>query len=217
VGRNRPEISKILLQEGADPNFRDADSTIATALEEGLTAWTGLLQDGLYVSRFDGSWVEYWILTVKVFLKYGADPTVRWYSPHGTEDRQAVKINTPETAIKAVSARYPQHQKDFAEIMELLSEAKAKPSVLHTPGRRTHYAMPLFIKYPDSDYLPEYHKNFKVGVLQSEYGGQGLCSTEGWILLVDFPTQTPTHPPSTAQPLISPQQQYKIAKPSRCS
>lgn len=121
-----PEFSEMLLQEGADPNCRDADSNNADmALEEGWTAWTGLLQNGLHMDRVHDTWVKDWILTVKVFLKYGADPTARWYSPHDMEDRQAMEINTPDTIIKAFSARQPQHQKDFADIMELLSEAKA--------------------------------------------------------------------------------------------
>ncbi|CZR51417.1 uncharacterized protein PAC_01293 [Phialocephala subalpina] len=122
---NSPEISEMLFQKGADPNCRDADSNTVMPLEEGLTAWTGLLQDRLHVGSFGDAWVERWILTVKVFLKYGADPTVRWYSPHGMENGRAMEINTPDTIIQAVSARQPQCQKGFADIMELLSEAKA--------------------------------------------------------------------------------------------
>jgi len=129
-----PQISEMLLQEGADPNCRDADWTADMALEEGLTAWTGLLQYGLVVDKFDDSWVEPWILTVKVFLKYGADPTVRWYSPRGMEDREAVEINTPDTVIKEVSARQPQYQKGLADLMELLSEAKANVGPIRGKG-----------------------------------------------------------------------------------
>jgi hypothetical protein len=38
-------------------------------------------------------------------------------------------------------------------------------SVPYTPGRRTRYAMPLFIKYSRLVYPPGCHRNFKVGAL----------------------------------------------------
>lgn len=114
-----PKISELLLQEGADPNCRDAESNVAMASEEGRTAWTGLLQDG--VINYSHSWSP----TVKVFLKYGANPTVRWYKPHDKEDRQAIDIATPETIISAVLANKPERKEDLAEIMELLHKAKA--------------------------------------------------------------------------------------------
>jgi hypothetical protein len=114
-----PKISELLLQEGADPNCRDAESNVAMASEEGRTAWTGLLQDG--VINYSHSWSR----TVKVFLKYGANPTVRWYKPHDKEDRQAIDIATPETIISAVLANKPERKEDLAEIMELLHKAKA--------------------------------------------------------------------------------------------
>jgi hypothetical protein len=122
-----PKLSEMLLQEGADPNFRDAESNAAMASEEGWTAWTGLLQDGVVENPlFSGDYYwECWISTVKVFLKYGADPTVRWYRPHDREDRQAMEIATPDTVINAALADKPQYKKDLADIMELLSKAKA--------------------------------------------------------------------------------------------
>lgn len=122
----KPKLSEMLLQEGADPNCRDAESNAAMASEEGWTAWTGLLQEGVVekVSSRDRYWGD-WISTVKVFLKYGADPTVRWYRPHDREDRQAMEIATPDTVINAALADKPQYKKDLADIMELLSKAKA--------------------------------------------------------------------------------------------
>ena len=122
-----PELSEMLLQEGADPNCRDAESNAAMVSEEGWTAWTGLLQDGVVeysVSSKDDYWKD-WISTVKVFLKYGADPAVRWYRPHDGEDGQAMEIATPDTVINAALADKPQYKKDLADIMELLSKAKA--------------------------------------------------------------------------------------------
>ena len=122
-GLPEPKLSEMLLQEGADPNCRDAESNAATASEEGWTAWTGLLQDGI-IGHPVYPW-EDWISTVKVFLKYGADPTVRWYRPHDREDRQAMEIATPDTVINAVLAHSPQYKKDLIDIMKLLSKAKA--------------------------------------------------------------------------------------------
>jgi hypothetical protein len=122
----KPKLSEMLLQEGADPNCRDAESNTAMASEEGWTAWTGLLQDGVVENLVssDDYW-EDWISTVKVFLKYGADPTVRWYRPHDREYRQVMEIATPDTVINAALADKPQYKKDLADIMELLSKAKA--------------------------------------------------------------------------------------------
>jgi hypothetical protein len=48
-----------------------------------------------------------WISTVKIFLKYGADPTVA------------------DTIITATRSHQPQYEKDLVDIMELLSKAKA--------------------------------------------------------------------------------------------
>ena len=127
IGVARPKLSEMLLQEGADPNCRDAESNAAMASEEGWTAWTGLLQDGVVenlVSSDDDYW-EGWISTVKVFLKYGADLTVRWYGLHDKEGRQVMEIATPDTVINAALADKPQYKKDLADIMELLSKAKA--------------------------------------------------------------------------------------------
>jgi len=133
-----PEISELLLQEGADPNCRDAESNKAMASDEGRTAWTGLLQDGLefidykrYTDR-----VPLWADTVKIFLKYGADPTVRWYIPHDKEDGHAMDIATPETVINAVLSKLTAaEEEDFyhlqetlavlADVKELLSKAEA--------------------------------------------------------------------------------------------
>ena len=128
VGTVNPKISEMLLQEGADPNCRDAESNVGMASEEGWTAWTGLLQEGVMKNLYstqDSFW-EDWISTVKVFLKYGADPTVRWYRPHDREDRQTMEIATPDTVINAALGHRPQYKKDLADIMELLSKAKAK-------------------------------------------------------------------------------------------
>jgi hypothetical protein len=95
------------------------------ASKEGWTAWTGLLQEGVDGNpEARGDWEE-WVSAVKVFLKYGADPTVRWYMPHDGKYRQAVEIATPDTVINAALAHKPQYKKDLADIMELLSEAKA--------------------------------------------------------------------------------------------
>lgn len=127
VGYAKPKPSEMLLQEGADPNCRDAESNAAMASEEGWTAWTGLLQEGVVENMFSSSdhYWENWISTVKVFLKYGADPTVRWYRPHDRGDRQAMEIATPDTVINEALAQKPQYKKDLADIMELLSKAKA--------------------------------------------------------------------------------------------
>jgi hypothetical protein len=62
---------------------------------------------------------------VKVFLKYGANPTVRWYEPHDREGRQAIDIATPETIINAVLANNSERKDELASIMELLYKAKA--------------------------------------------------------------------------------------------
>jgi len=126
-GTPSAELSKMLLQEGVDPNCRDGESNSAMASEGDLTAWAGLLQDGLF-SPFSGQrffW-EGWISTVKVFLEYGADPTVQWHRPHSTKDRHPKKIAMPDTVISAVLVEQPQYKKDLADIMELLSTAKAK-------------------------------------------------------------------------------------------
>ena len=62
---------------------------------------------------------------MKVFLKYGANPTVRWYKPHDREDGQAIDIATPETIISEVLANKPECKEELANIMELLHKAKA--------------------------------------------------------------------------------------------
>lgn len=123
-GLANPKFSEMLLQEGADPNCRDAESNAAMASEEGWTAWTGLLQEGVVDNFRDYDW-ENWVSIVKIFLKYGADPTVRWYMPRDGKYRQAVEIATPDTVINAALAHKPQYKKDLADIMELLSKAKA--------------------------------------------------------------------------------------------
>ncbi|KAE8454517.1 hypothetical protein EG329_000140 [Mollisiaceae sp. DMI_Dod_QoI] len=107
------EISEMLLQEGADPN-----SNVAMAEEEGWTAWTGLLRDA-----FEGIRSEHWPSTVITFLKYGADPTVRW-------QRTSTEFAAPEEAInavRAVNAFYrndPDVEKDLDNAMEQLHRAR---------------------------------------------------------------------------------------------
>ncbi|KAH8762740.1 hypothetical protein F5882DRAFT_477025 [Hyaloscypha sp. PMI_1271] len=101
-----PNVSEMLLQEGADPNCRDTESNAAMVSDEGWTAWTGLLQTGDKLHMGDST-IEKWISTVKIFLKYGADPTVA------------------DTIITATWPHEPQYEKDLADIMELISKAKA--------------------------------------------------------------------------------------------
>jgi pimeloyl-ACP methyl ester carboxylesterase len=123
IGSCNPEISEMLLQEGADPNYRDAELNAAMALEEGWTAWIVLLQGHRRSSN-----VEKWIATVKVFLKHGADPTVRWYGPdtRGHGEARKMKFWTPDVIIKDSLAPNPEDKKDLVEIIELLRGAKAK-------------------------------------------------------------------------------------------
>jgi len=136
-GYTNPEISELLLQEGADPNCRDAESNEAMASDEGRTAWTGLLQDGLELlddKGYDGDF-SLWADTVKIFLEYGADPTVRWHLPHDKEDGHAMDIATPETVINAVLSKLTAIKGNFyrsqeifallADIKELLNKAEA--------------------------------------------------------------------------------------------
>jgi hypothetical protein len=114
------KISEMLFHEGANPNYRDADSNAAMALET-RTAWTGLLQEGN--GRHN---MQEWAAIVKVFLKHGADPTVQWrYDPHDKENREAMEISTPDTIINSLIANKPQYRKELAEIKDLLGKAKA--------------------------------------------------------------------------------------------
>jgi hypothetical protein len=105
IGTASPNVCEMLLQEGADPNCRDTESKAAMMWDEGWTAWTGLL-----LTRDEDHFpddVKRWISTVKIFLKYGADPTVA------------------DTIITSAWPHKPQYEKDLADIMELLSKAKA--------------------------------------------------------------------------------------------
>jgi hypothetical protein len=49
----------------------------------------------------------------------------------------------------------------------------------HTPGRRTRYAMPLFIKWPGPDHPLDCHKKFKVGASHNEFGGRECAAQVG--------------------------------------
>ncbi|KAH0563421.1 hypothetical protein GP486_002011 [Trichoglossum hirsutum] len=122
----KPELSELLLQEGADPNYRVVGSDVATASEEGGTVWTSLLGGGIIKQNFP--WEEFmlgrWIPTVKIFLRYGADPTVQWPWPYDGEGKRAIEIATPGAIINAALADKPQYKEDFTDIMELLDKAK---------------------------------------------------------------------------------------------
>ena len=116
----------MLLQVGAGPNCRDAESDVAMASEEGRTVWTALLQDR-FIERCS---LVKWTSTVKISLKYGADPTARCYMLHGGEDRQTMDVATPETIVNAVLADKPQYKNDLAEVMELLNKIKANRGIV---------------------------------------------------------------------------------------
>ncbi|KEF52072.1 uncharacterized protein A1O9_12062 [Exophiala aquamarina CBS 119918] len=127
----KPGISRMLLRKGADPNCRDAESNAAIASEHGWTAWTGLLQDDYYEGDpgTEDYFLEQWILTVKVFLNYGADPTVQWHRPHidkkSDEHRRVLELASPDIIFIEALADKPKYKKDLADIMDLLSRAKA--------------------------------------------------------------------------------------------
>lgn len=128
-------VTELLLQEGADPNLQDTECYEVAALGEGQTAWTALLNDGfMHRDKTCEALCQPWIATLKVFLKYGADPAAQWHMPRSSymaignnsegSHGQTAEIYTAESAITAALRNKPEFQSDYVELLDLLNEAK---------------------------------------------------------------------------------------------
>jgi hypothetical protein len=113
-------LTELLFEEGADPNFPN-ERFKATGVLGGLTAWTSLLRSGPENSHKDA--VREWISVVKLFIERGANPNAIVLGLEDGAETQPDKI-----AYEALtSTAFPKEfEKDREEILELLSQAKAK-------------------------------------------------------------------------------------------
>ncbi|KAI0133242.1 hypothetical protein F4776DRAFT_626749, partial [Hypoxylon sp. NC0597] len=125
-----PRMVEVLLREGADPNFPNMAGHPTFAQGDKWTIWTSYLQGTLHYNKEYIIRSEYllvnWIRTTKHFLKYGADPEVRWYEREYPDGYDEEKPFTPEIVIRELLSDRPQHRKDLDELMELLRQAKGK-------------------------------------------------------------------------------------------
>ncbi|KAI0834640.1 hypothetical protein F5Y06DRAFT_153382 [Hypoxylon sp. FL0890] len=116
---NAPKFVEMLFQEGADPNHLDT-----TTSEARWTIWVSHLEE-LASYPLKCSVIEFWVTSTKLFLKYGADTTVRWYRPNSSENKESpIEWFTPEKIIR--DRLNSEYDKDLDEIMELLSQANEK-------------------------------------------------------------------------------------------
>ncbi|KAI1415372.1 hypothetical protein F5Y13DRAFT_196709 [Hypoxylon sp. FL1857] len=117
-------VVEMLLREGVDPNSLNTEDCGTVTPEGGWTIWTSFLQQTVetYVSLLFEHYADSWIKTTKLFLRYGADTAVRWYGkgdPLG-EDKETLRLFTPERVIKVYLGREPQYEKELDELLELL-------------------------------------------------------------------------------------------------
>ncbi|KAI1741243.1 hypothetical protein F4680DRAFT_416200 [Xylaria scruposa] len=123
--RDRKMI-EALLQKGADPNSQNVELDSSTTTETASTAWTMFLQR-LYLPSpsFDITNNEMTDIT-KLFLKYGADPAVRWYrqaeEPYSrnTKAQTGCEFASPETVIREYAKKRRLRDGQLDEILEIL-------------------------------------------------------------------------------------------------
>lgn len=112
--RALPAIFEMIFEKGVDPNCLDTE-TPPTASSNRYTVWEMHLQRS--EKRPVRSDYEEWIASTKIFLKYGADPTI---------NRAELEHHTVEDSIKYVCSEYLYLAEEKGELLRLLNEAKER-------------------------------------------------------------------------------------------